>query len=183
MATTYLALLRGINVGGKNKLPMKDLAALFEAADCCDVRTFIQSGNVVFQAAPRLAAKVPGLIAEQIAARFGYRTPVVLRSAEQMTQLIQNNPFLKSATDPNTLHVMFLADRPSAALAKGLDPERSAPDRYTLIGQDIYMQLFSGVSGTKLTNAYFDSKLATVSTIRNWRSVLQLEKMVSGGSP
>ena len=81
MATnTFVALLRGINVGGKNKLPMEDLAEMFAAAGCRDVRTYIQSGNVVFTATPRVAERLPALIAARIEEAFGYRTPVVMRT-------------------------------------------------------------------------------------------------------
>ena len=77
-------------------------------------------------------------------------------------------------------HVAFLADRPNAVLVAGLDPGRSSPDEFAVVGREIYMQLIKGVSGTKLTNAYFDSKLKTVSTMRNWRTVLKLEEMMAG---
>ena len=84
MPATYLAFLRGINVGGKNKLLMRDLSAMFSDAGCEDVRTFIQSGNVIFRASPDISDGIPDLIAAKIAMSFGYRTPVVLRTAEQL---------------------------------------------------------------------------------------------------
>ncbi len=81
LADTNIALLRGINVGGKNKLPMKDLAAMFHETGCSDVRTYIQSGNVLFRASPTLAENIPSLISESILSRFGYHVPVVTRTA------------------------------------------------------------------------------------------------------
>jgi uncharacterized protein (DUF1697 family) len=180
MATTYVGLLRGINVGGKNKLPMKDLAAMFVAAGCGDVRTFIQSGNVIFKSDATLSRRVPDLVAAQIAERFGYRTPVVLRSAEQIREVIRANPFVEAGTDEDALHVMFLADLPKAAAVAALDPERSPGDTFVVCGRDVYLRLPNGGAKTKLTNAYFDSKLVTVSTVRNWRTTTKLLELMTG---
>ena len=173
MSTTYLALLRGINVGGKNKLPMKDLSEIFLAAGCDQVRTFIQSGNVIF-CSSRSAARLPALITSAIAKRFGYQIPVVLRTAEQMTNVLRNNPFLKAGAKEEELHVMFLAGLPNPLRVKELDPDRSPPDRFAVRGQEIYLHLPNGVADSKLTNSYFDSKLVTSSTGRNWRTVTKL---------
>ncbi len=109
----YVAFLRGINVGGKNKLPMKDLVEMFVTAGAEDVRSYIQSGNVIFRASPGIAARLSGQITTQIATSFGYRTPVILRTAEQLRDVISDNPFLKAGAAEETLHVMFLADLPS----------------------------------------------------------------------
>jgi uncharacterized protein (DUF1697 family) len=180
MPATYLALLRGINVGGKNKLPMKDLAEIFVGVGCADVRTFIQSGNVVFKAAASLSAKVPGLVAAQINSRFGYKTPVVLRTVDQLADVLSANPFLTRASGEGTLHVMFLADEPSSASVAALDPKRSPGDSYIVRGREVYMHLTNSAADCRLTNAYFDSKLATVSTARNWRTVTKLLEMMRG---
>jgi uncharacterized protein (DUF1697 family) len=180
MAPRHAALLRGINVGGKNMLPMKELAGMFAAAGCGEVATYIQSGNVVFCAKDKVAAGLGELIAKQVEARFGLKVPVVLRSAAELETVIRSNPFLQAGAAEETLHVAFLADRPAAALVAGLDARRSAPDEFAVVGREIYLRLVSGVSGTKLSNAYFDSKLKTVSTIRNWRTVLKLVEMTAG---
>ena len=107
-----VALLRGINVGGKNKLPMADLAAMFREAGCSDVRTYIQSGNVVFRAGPALAGDIPSLISASIMDQFGYRVPVVTRTASEFQEIVQANPFAETGSEANKLHVMFLADLP-----------------------------------------------------------------------
>jgi len=171
---TYVGLLRGINVGGQNKLPMKDLVAMFTAAGCAGTQTFIQSGNVIFTAKPALAARLPVLVAAQIAERYGYRSPVVLRTTEQVAQVLAGNPFLKAGAPPDGLHVMFLDVTPAAQRVAALDPQRSPGDEYRVCGQEIYLRLPNGVARSKLTNAYFDSKLATTSTARNWRTVGKL---------
>lgn len=180
MLVTYLALLRGINLGGKNKLPMKDLRDMFVEAGSDDVQTYIQSGNVIFRADPSVAAGLPVVIAAQIAERFGYRTPVLLRTAEQLRDVVVNNPFLQAGAAEESLHVMFLADLPSPRQVDGLDPDRSPPDRFIVRGQEIYLQLPRGVANSKLTNAYFDAKLATTSTGRNWRTVTTLLDLMEG---
>lgn len=170
----HVALLRGVNVGGKNKLPMKDLAAIFRAAECDDVRTYIQSGNVLFSASKALARRVPSAVAEAIEADFGFAVPVVLRTADELRSVAADNPFLQDGADPAALHVAFLAKKPTAAKAASLDPERSPPDEFAVRGKDIYLHCPNGVARTKLTNAYFDAKLGTTSTVRNWRTVLKL---------
>ena len=180
MAVSHLAVLRGINVGGKNKILMSDLSALFAGAGCMDVRTFIQSGNVIFNAPTRMAAQVPRLVAQRIEESFGYKIPVVLRSLVQLEDAISNNPFLCASADPDFLHVMFLADLPAASKIETLDPQRSPGDEYIVRGREIYLRLPNGVAGSKLTNAYFDSKLATTSTSRNWRTVTKLLEMMKG---
>jgi uncharacterized protein (DUF1697 family) len=173
----YVALLRGVNVGGKNLLPMTDLARMFEEAGCTSVRTYIQSGNVRFSVSQSKATKLPGLISGRIADQFGYRTPVLLRSAAELEETIRNNSFLHAGAPENHLHVLFLADQPDAAAIASLDPDRSPPDAFVVRGREVYLRCPNGVGGTKLTNAWFDSRLSTISTGRNWRTVLKLFEM------
>src|SRR5262249_12577685 len=167
-----------INVGGKNKLPMKDLAEMFAAAGCRDVRTYIQSGNIVFTATPRVAERLPALIAARIEEAFGYRTPVVMRTIEQLAEVVTYNPFVAAEAPENSLHVLFLADPPSPDRVATLDPDRSPPDAFCVRGREVFLCLPNGMGRTKLTNAYFDSKLATTSTGRNWRTVTTLLKLL-----
>jgi uncharacterized protein (DUF1697 family) len=174
MAIAHVALLRGINVGGKNLLPMKDLVALFRAAGCTDVASYIQSGNVIFRAAPALAGRVATLVTKAVADRFRFHVPVVVRTAEDIRHVSEGNPLLRAGADPEKLHVAFLADLPTAAQVAGLDLDRSPPDRFEVRGREIYLHCPNGMARTKLTNQYFDSKLATTSTVRNWRTVLKL---------
>ena len=176
----YLALLRGINVGGKNTLPMKDLAEMFLKAGCTEVRTFIQSGNVLFNAPAKVAKQIARTVPEQIDKRFGHRPPFVIRTAEQLAVVAANNPFLQTGAAENIVHVLFLADAPDAGRVEGLDPERSSPDAFAVRGAEMYLYLPNGGAKTKLTNAYFDSKLATISTVRNWRTVTTLLEVMKG---
>jgi uncharacterized protein (DUF1697 family) len=175
---THVALLRGINVGGKNMLPMKDLTKMFADAGCTDVRTYIQSGNVVFEA-PAGAPGVADHVVRHIEKRFGFRIPVILRTSHQLLKTIRDNPFLTTVADQRWLHVYFLANAPNARAIAGLDPARSAPDAFHVLGQEIFLHLPNGMGRSKLTNAYFDSKLSTTCTARNWATVLKLSEMMN----
>jgi uncharacterized protein (DUF1697 family) len=174
----YVALLRGVNVGGKNLLPMKDLAGIFAEAGCKDVRTYIQSGNVIFSAPASALKGLPGLITDRIAKRFGYRVPVILRTAQQLARTLSDNPFLRAGEAEKTLHVYFLADLPDARAVGDLDIDRSPPDSFRVSDREIYLHVPNGMGRTKLTNAYFDSKLSTTSTARNWATVLKLFELM-----
>jgi uncharacterized protein (DUF1697 family) len=169
----HVALLRGINVAGKNLLPMKDLVALFEKAGCADVQSYIQSGNLVFTAPSALLKRLPAAVQKAIADRFDLDVPVVLRSAAELEAVVDANPF--GAVEG--VHVAFLADRPGAAAVAALDPARSPPDRFLVRGREIYLHCPNGLGRSKLTNQWFDSKLATVSTLRNWKTVLKLRDL------
>ena len=180
MTTSRIALLRGVNVGGKNKLPMKDLADIFRAAGCTDVATYIQSGNVVFRARAAIAREIPARIAAAIAEQHEIHTVVVMRTAAEWAEMVSNNPFATRSADPQALAVAFLADTPSAARIAALDPRRSPPDEFAVRGADVYLRLPNGFARTKLTNAWFDAQLATTSTARNWRTVLELLERTRG---
>ncbi len=173
---SYVALLRGINVGGKNLLPMKALVEIFAAAECTEVESYIQSGNVIFK-----AAKIEGVAAAVrtgIERQFGLKVPVILRTAAEMKKTATENPLLERGTDPASLHVVFLERVPTPAQRASLDPNRSSPDEFIVAGKVVYLSLPHGAAKTKLTAAYFDAKLKTVGTQRNWRTVLTLAKMM-----
>lgn len=176
-ATAHVALLRGINLG-KRRLPMKDLAAMLEEAGCTDVRTYIQSGNVVYRAAPALARRVPGVLEEEIAERYGFECPVVTRTRAEIDEIVVGNPFPEAAAEPKTLHVGFLRDRPGKAQVAALDPDRSPPDAFVVKGREIYVHYPKGSARSKLTPQYFDPRLETTSTFRNWRTLLTLQEMM-----
>jgi uncharacterized protein (DUF1697 family) len=169
----YAALLRGINVGGKNLVPMKDLVAVFEKAGAREVVAYIQSGNVVFSAAAPLVKKLPALVEKAVEARFGCRSPVIVRSHDELKAIAGNNPF--SHDDPRRMMVMFLAGAPRNV--DQLDKKRSPPDRFEVRGREIFLLLPNGFGRSKLTNDYFDRVLETVSTGRNWNTVLKLVEM------
>ena len=173
-----IALLRGINVGGKNKLPMADLRDIFGDAGCVAVQTYIQSGNVVFEAAQDLAGRLPEIVTQAISERFGFETAVVVRSGEELRQIVDSNPFDTSG-DPRFLQVAFLEEAPSPEAISRLDLERSPPDAFAVRGRNVYLHYPNGVARSKLTNEYLAAQLQTASTMRNWRTVLTLLEMVN----
>ncbi|MEI8256445.1 MAG: DUF1697 domain-containing protein, partial [Deltaproteobacteria bacterium] len=130
--TTHVALLRGINVGGKNVLPMKDLAALFATSGCERVRTYIQSGNVVFDATPSIAKGLSSKLHAAILKRFGLDVPVALRTGTELRDAVAANPFLAAGAELDTLHLSFLATAPSASAIATLDPKRSPGDEFVV---------------------------------------------------
>ena len=176
----HVALLRGINVGGKHSVPMKPLAEMFTEAGCRDVRTHIQSGNVVFAASATLARTLPARIAAGIEERWGFAAPVQTRSVADLRAVVRANPFLARGDDPGTLAVLFLADAPGAKKLAALDPQRSPGDAFAARAREIYLACPNGMARTKLTNAWFDAQLATVGTFRNWRTTLALLEIAEG---
>ena len=173
----HVALLRGINVGGKAVLPMKELAAIFQTAGAASVQTYIQSGNVVFEAAEPEA--VVAAVTAEIARVYGYPGRIVLRSADELRRAYAGNPFAEAGAPVETLHVYFLADWPEAKVVKGLDAERSPGDCFVVKGREVFLQLPNGMARTKLTNVYFDSNLKTVTTARNWKTMGKLVELIS----
>lgn len=174
----HVALMRGLNVGGKNKLPMRDLAAVFERAGAADVRTYIQSGNVVFSATSAPAKAIPAKVQRAVERELSIRSPVITRTAREFRSVIAAMPFTGNAADESFLHVVFLADKPARTAVAKLDPDRSPGDTFKLVGREIYLFLPNGVARSKLTNDYFDRTLDTVSTARNWRTVTKLAQML-----
>ncbi|CAN5350310.1 DUF1697 domain-containing protein [soil metagenome] len=175
---TYLALLRAVNVSGHNLLPMKELRVRMEASGYANVRTYIQSGNVIFDHPSEDEGELRTTLADLLTTEFNVKSPVVLRSRDELAETIANCPFTVDPAEAKLLHVMFLGDLPSEEQLAALDPNRSPQDKWEVRGRDIYVHYANGVHGTKLTNAYFDSKLKTVSTGRNWRTVNTLLKML-----
>ncbi len=170
-APGWAAFLRGINVGGKHKLPMRELTAFFAELGARDVRTYIQSGNVVFRATPDVIAGLRESWPSRAAARYGFEVPPVLRSYEELREVVRANPFPHGDVDERTLHVMFLGDTPAPEAVARIDVGRSPPDAFAVRGREIYLHLPDGMARTRLTNAYLEAILATTSTARNWRTV------------
>lgn len=177
VSETYVALLRGINVGGKNKLPMKDLTAIFGDAGARDVRTYIQSGNVVFTASPGSIDALADSVTREIEARLGLTIPVVIRSHAELEAALEANPYLDRAANPKALHVMFLKDHPAPSAVAALDPNRSPPDELTVVNREVFLHCPNGIGRSKLTNTWMDRALATVSTARSWNTVNALVDM------
>jgi uncharacterized protein (DUF1697 family) len=170
----HVALLRGVDVGGANKLSMSDVRAIFESVGCVRVETIIQSGNVVFEAPAATASDLASVVEAQIKRRFGIAAPVILRTGAALGEIVAANPFLRAGADPATLHLMCLSGRPRPDDVATLDPQRSPHDAFVLRDREIYFSLPNGVARSKFTNTYFDKALRTIGTARNWRTVTRL---------
>ena len=174
---SHVALLRGLNVGGKNRLRMTELKALFRSAGCPGARTYIQSGNVVFRIPQARMQHVTDAVRAELARTLGREIPIVLRTGEELARVVDSNPFLAATGDSRALHVGFLPDVPVENRRSRLDQDRSPPDEFAIRGREIYLCLPNGVARTKLTNTYFDKVLGLPSTFRNWRTVRKLAEM------
>ena len=172
---TYIVLLRGINVGGRNKLPMADLRALVAGLGFGDVRTHLQSGNVVCTGTGA-ASLVAGRVSSAIADQLGLSVPVVARSGGQWAALIAANPFAHGAGDTAGLHVTVLAAAPDPGRVAALESRAPEfhPDRFVVEGPDVFLRLAGGYSDTKLQNGVLEKRLGQVATTRNWRTVTAL---------
>jgi uncharacterized protein (DUF1697 family) len=118
-------------------------------------------------------------VPKRIAREFGFAPPIVIRSGRELAQVVKASPYPVPEQEGHSLHVLFLADKPAAQHIRALDPNRSPGDSYAVLGGEIYLALTNSAADTKLTNAYFDSKLGTISTGRNWRTVLKLLELTS----
>ncbi len=170
---TLVALVRGINVGGRNSVPMAELRSVLEALGLEDVTTYIQSGNVVFRS--RAAVKtLPASMEDAIADAFGVRPTVLLRTPAELMAVVESNSFLSAGADASKLHVVFLERKPAAVDAKRLDPDRSPPDAFELVGRELYLHLPNGAGRSKLGIDYVERVLRVRATQRNWNTVLKL---------
>jgi uncharacterized protein (DUF1697 family) len=166
--TTYAALLRGINLGSRNKIAMADLRALFERVGAEDVATYVQSGNVVFASAEPQAG-LARTIERRIAADLGLEIAVQLRTRAQLAKAVRENPY--AGHELAALHVTFLAERPERGRVRALDPSRSEPDEFHVAGREVYLYCPNGYGVSKLSNAWFEKQLDVAATTRNWRTV------------
>jgi uncharacterized protein (DUF1697 family) len=174
---TFVALLRGINVGGKTMIKMPELRSLLAEAGLEDVRTYVQSGNVVFKSSSRGAEALATDIEERIAEAFGVDTTVLIRTPAELKQIEASNPFQRRETDLTKLHVVFLGDRPAAGAVSELDPTRSPPDEFSVRGREIYLHLPNGAGRSKLTIDYFEKRLGVRATARNWKTLTKLVEL------
>jgi uncharacterized protein (DUF1697 family) len=168
----WLALLRGVNVGGARTLPMSVLESAFRAAGADRAETVIQSGNVVFDS--KRPDEVCGAVVAAIMTTMGFWPAIVLRSAAAWRAMVEGNPFVAAGAGADTLHVACLATTPTASVAARLDPCGFLPDEFVVACADVYLKLPNGVARANLNNARLDKALGTVSTLRNWRTALRL---------
>ena len=177
--TEYVALLRGINVGGKT-LKMGPLVELFEAMKLANVRTYIQSGNVLFTTDSTGAGKLKAELESRIAKRFGLEVTVILRTHRELKTILASNPLLQSGSrDVERMHVTFLEKEPAAA-APGAPPSAAkTPDEFSHAGREVYVYCPGGYGKTAFSNSYFEKTLKVRATTRNWRTVNKLCELMA----
>jgi uncharacterized protein (DUF1697 family) len=161
-----IALLRGINVGGHKKVEMAKLRALMEELGYRDVRTYVQSGNVVFSGRRRSPQHLESALADA----FGFEVPVVLRTRDELAAIIRAHPLRKLANDPAKLVVVFC----DAKAAVSLDPDAFAPETFVVRGREIFLWLPDGLGPSPLAKELAAKPRGRTSTARNWRTVEKL---------
>lgn len=167
---TFVALFRGINVGGKNILPMKELAAVFEGLELSKVQTYIQSGNVVFQAEADNTPELARNIGAAVCKSHEFAPRVLVLSIQEFRNAIASNPFPEGESDPKSLHLFFLESFPANPDLKRLGSLQSASERFKLIGTVFYLHAPAGTGRSRLA-ANVEKALGVTATARNWRSV------------
>src|SRR3989442_4621337 len=168
-------MLRGINVGGQKIVKMEKLRASFEALGFRRVRTYDQSGNVIFETGKALSNSLSNSIKESISDDFGFSFPLVLRTSEEMRSIASDNPFLKEkGIDGSKLHVTFLLAFPDKASVGKLDTLNADLDRFRVNDREIYLYCPNGYGRTKLSNSVLEKLLRVEATTRNWKTVNML---------
>jgi uncharacterized protein (DUF1697 family) len=172
--TTYIALLRGINVSGHNLIKMTELKRMFEAMGFARVQTFIQSGNVLF-ASDDDAGSLCARIEQEITAVFGMTVPVVLRTAAELERMINACPFAADALpEGERIYVTLLADEPAQEGIDRLQASATGVDEFRIVGREIYILYRQPVHLSKLMNNLTERKLGTTATTRNWQTINKL---------
>lgn len=177
---TYVALLRGINLGSRNRVAMADLRALLEGLGYDDVRTHLQSGNAVFSTGTRSATAVRTAVEKAIDDELGMAVPVVVRTAAQVAKVVAADPLGDRASDHARYLVVFLDKALPASAVAHVDPQSYAPEEYALVGTELYLWLPAGSHDSRLARALSDKALGGVGTARNWRTVLRLAELAAG---
>ncbi len=177
---TYVALLRGINVGGSKPVPMPALRGQFVELGFPRAETYVQSGNVVFESKGAVGPKQIASLERRLAEAFGAQIPVIVRAQQKLKEVLENNPFPGVEADPTKLLIVFLEEAPGVAAVAKLDPKRSPTDRFAVDGQEIYLSCPNGYGRSKLTADYFERVLRVRATARNWRTVQTLAEWELG---
>jgi uncharacterized protein (DUF1697 family) len=178
--TTYIALLRGINVGGKKPAAMADLRRLLAQLGLADPQSVLQSGNLVFRNARRSPAQLERLLETEAERHLGLQTNFLVRTAAEWKRLVGRNPFRAEAKrDPGHLLVMFLKDKPSVRAVRALQAAIQGREVVRALGAHAYVVYPDGIGRSRLTLALIEKHLATRATGRNWNTVLKLKALAT----
>lgn len=172
--TRYVALLRGINVGGNKKVPMAQLRTMMEGLGYTDVATLLQSGNAVFTAKEKSPATVGKQLEAAIKKEFGFDVSVIMRTRDELEAVIQANPLSGAEDAPSKFLVTFLSDVPDKQRHRQLDPKAYLPDEFRVVGREIYARFPNGIGNSKLAVVLGGPRLGVIPTARNWSTVTKL---------
>ena len=173
----FLALLRGINVGGNNRIPMASLSSLCTKTGWTEVQTYIQSGNIVFSA-DAMPAALEAKLERALKKQFGFGIPVIVRPASAWTSYLKNNPFSKeSAKEPKFVQLALSKMPPKADAAKELQARAANGEKIVQKGDAFWIYFQGGVGTSKLSPSLFDRMIGSPTTLRNWRTVLKLAEL------
>lgn len=176
----YIAILRGINVSGSKMIKMDNLTTSMAELKFTDIETYIQSGNIVFEYHETNENILAKIITDKIQSDFGFNVPVIVKKAEELNSIINNNPFINNRNEPvDTLHVTFFPEYPENALLTGLAVTGSNADEFFIAGNVVYIFCPNGYGRTKLNNNFFENKLKIPATTRNWKTVIKLAEMIN----
>lgn len=179
---SYISILRGINVGGHNKIKMNALREMLIDAGFNSVQTYIQSGNIIFKTKKTSASVLEKNISAEIERQFGLIVPVLVIELDELKKVADNNPFAKDkAKNIDYLHVTFLSGVPLKENINQILPGNFLPDEFIVMDKVIYLHCPNGYGNTKLNNNFFESKLKLTATTRNWKTVNELLKMIEHG--
>ena len=171
-----VAILRGINVGGKRKILMADLKSLCEKLGWKEVSTYIQSGNIIFKS-EKENRELEDELAKGISEHFGFDVPVLVRSSEELQNSVEQNPFYNSEADISKLHFTFLKDKPEAEELQVIKSHSFEPDQFAIDNQGIFIYCEGKYHESKLTNNFFERQLKIGATTRNWKTVMKLSEL------
>ncbi|HLF64066.1 MAG TPA: DUF1697 domain-containing protein [Saprospiraceae bacterium] len=174
----YIAIIRGINVGGHNNVNMKVLREALEHAGFKDVRTYIQSGNVILRSHLRKIESIETSLSKLLKASFDVNVPVIVRNEQEWERTVKRNSYLKSTDDHTKLLVTFLSETPSSADVKATSLFRFPHDEFVIDGKDIYLFCKDGYGKSDIPNTFFEKHLKVTGTTRNWRTVLEVSSML-----
>jgi uncharacterized protein (DUF1697 family) len=178
--TVFISLLRGINVGGQKRIGMADLVQLCTSLGFDNVRIYLQSGNVLFESQDRDPGRLSAMISENISGKFGFPVKVITRTSDELRRIILANPLAKEGLDADKFHVTFLSDSPTEEFPGSRMKGEDGPDRYVIIGREIYLFCPNGYGRTKFSTSFFEKKLGVFATTRNWKTVTTLAEMAEG---
>ncbi len=178
---TFLSILRGINVSGHKQIKMTDLKVLYESLGFKNVTTYIQSGNVIFE--NNSAKDLSKQIDKKIFEKYNFNVPIIIRTAKEMEAIVNENPFLKEKNiEIEKLHVTYLDKEPTQENLDKIKDLNYEPDRFYIIGKEIYLYCPGGYGNTKLSNTFFENKLKVIATTRNWKTTNEIFKIMKSYS-